>query len=117
MFTWTGRTGHAKLRSFTDAAGNFWLEQNTAKRSKWARFAREGHDVAREFAPAGGYSGRTLIGGSIYTPSEAVNKFLKAPERRLSGELLLEGPSPITCPTAEERASVREDLELRSRPR
>ncbi len=77
MSTWTGRTGHAKLRSFTDAAGNFWLEQNTAKRSEWAKFAREGHDVAWEFAPAGGYSGRMLIDGAIYTPSEAVNKFLK----------------------------------------
>jgi hypothetical protein len=77
MSTWTGRSSHAKPRSFIDADGNFWLEQNTAKRSKWAKFAREGHDVDREFAPAGGYSGRMLIGGSIYTPSEAGRKFLK----------------------------------------
>ena len=77
MSTWTGRTGQAKLRSFTDADGNFWLEQNTAKRSKWAKFAREGHNVAWEFAPGGGYSGRMLIDGDIYTPSEAVNKFLR----------------------------------------
>ena len=77
MSSWTGRTGHANLRSFTDADGNFWLEQNTAKRSKWAKFAREGHNVAWEFAPGGGYSGRMLIDGEIYTPSEAVNKFLR----------------------------------------
>jgi hypothetical protein len=77
MSTWSGRTGHTKLRSFTDGDGNFWLEQNTAKRSKWARFAREGHNVAWEFTPGGGYSGRMLIDSEIYTASEAVNKFLK----------------------------------------
>jgi hypothetical protein len=60
-----------------DSEGNFWLEQNIAKRSKWAKFAHEGHDVAWEFAPGGGYSGRMLIDGEIYTPSEVVNKFLK----------------------------------------
>lgn len=76
MSTWTDRTA-AKLRSFTDTDGNFWLEQNTAKRSKWAKFAREGHDVAWEFARGGGYSGRMLIDGEIYTPSEATTKFLK----------------------------------------
>jgi hypothetical protein len=52
MKTWTDRTGHAKLRSFTDADGNFWLEQNTAKRSKWATFAREGHHQGSEGAVA-----------------------------------------------------------------
>jgi hypothetical protein len=77
MRTWTDRTGHAKLRSFTNSGGNFWLEQNTAKGSKWAKFAREGHDVAWEFEPGGGYSGRMLIDGEIFTPSEAVKKFLK----------------------------------------
>ena len=77
MSTWTGRTGHANLRSFTDAEGNFWLEQNPAKRSKWAKLAREGHSVAWEFAPGDGHNGRMLIDGEIYIPSEAVNKFLK----------------------------------------
>lgn len=78
MKTWTDRTGYGRLRSFTDKDGNFWLEQNTAKRSKWAKFAREGHTVAWEFAPGGGYSGRLLIDGEIYTPSEATKKFLKS---------------------------------------
>jgi len=56
MKTWTARTGHANLRSFTDKDGNFWLEQNPNKGSKWAKFAREGHELAWEFAPGGGYS-------------------------------------------------------------
>jgi hypothetical protein len=77
MSTWTDRTGHARLRSFVDAHGNFWLEQNPAKRSKWAKFARDGHDVAWEFAAGGGYSGRMLIDGEVLTPSEATRKFLK----------------------------------------
>jgi hypothetical protein len=78
MKTWTDRTGHANLRSFTDKNGNFWLEQNTAKKPKWAKFAREGHEVAWEFGPGGGYSGRMLIDGEIYTPSEATKKFLRS---------------------------------------
>jgi hypothetical protein len=77
MSTWTNRTGHARLRSFTDANGNFWLEQNPGKQSKWAKFARDGHDVAWEFAADGGYSGRMLINGEVLTPSEATKKFLK----------------------------------------
>jgi hypothetical protein len=32
--------------TFTDGEGHFWLEQNPAKASKWAKFAREGHDIA-----------------------------------------------------------------------
>jgi hypothetical protein len=34
--TWTDRLGSSKLRTFTDADGHFWLEQNPEKRSKWA---------------------------------------------------------------------------------
>jgi hypothetical protein len=30
MTTWTDRLGHSGLRSFTDAEGHFWLEQNAA---------------------------------------------------------------------------------------
>jgi hypothetical protein len=76
--SWTDRIGHSKLRSFTDRDGHFWLEQNSTKSSKWAKFAREGHDVAWEFESAGGaYTGRMLIDGEIYTPSEATKKFLQ----------------------------------------
>jgi hypothetical protein len=49
---------------------------NTAKRSAWAKFAKNGHDVAWEFAAGGGYTGRMLIDGEIYAPSEATKKFL-----------------------------------------
>ncbi len=78
MSTWTDRLGHSKLRSFTDAEGHFWLEQNENKPSKWGKFAREGHEVAWEFdSPGGAYSGRILIDGEIYTPSEATKKFFK----------------------------------------
>jgi hypothetical protein len=78
MKTWTDRLGHSKLRSFTDNEGHFWLEQNAAKPSKWAKLAREGHDVAWEFVtPGGSYSGRILIDGDIYTTSEATKRFLQ----------------------------------------
>src|SRR5260370_192862 len=46
MKTWTERLGHTGLRSFTDKHHHFWLEQNPAKNSKWARLAREGHAMA-----------------------------------------------------------------------
>ena len=76
MSTWVERLGNSKLRTFTDADGHFWLEQNPGKRSKWAKLAREGHQVAWEFARSGGeYTGRMLIDGEIYTPSEATKKF------------------------------------------
>jgi hypothetical protein len=75
--SWTDRTGHARLRSFTDSDGNLWLEQNPAKRSRWAKLAREGHDVAWEFEHGGSYTGRILIDGEIYTPSQATKKFLQ----------------------------------------
>ena len=78
MKTWTERLGHSNLRSFTDKDGHFWLEQNAEKSSKWAKLARKGHDIAWEFDGSGGaYTGRMLIDGEIYTPSEATNKFLK----------------------------------------
>jgi hypothetical protein len=74
MTTWTDHLGRSGLRSFTDEEGHFWLEQNLAKKSKWAKLARQGHDVAWEFAgPGGAYTGRMLIDGEILTPSE---KFL-----------------------------------------
>jgi hypothetical protein len=39
--------------------------------------ARQGHQLAWEFAgPGGAYTGRMLIDGEIYTPSEAMKKFL-----------------------------------------
>jgi hypothetical protein len=78
MKTWTGRFGHTALRSFTDDAGHFWLEQNAAKVSKWAKLAREGHEVAWEFdGPGGAYTGRLLIDGEIFTPREAINRFFQ----------------------------------------
>jgi hypothetical protein len=71
MKSWTDRLGHSKLRSFTVEHGRFWLEQNPDKASKWAKLARKGHEIAWEFAgPGGAYTGRMLIDGEIYTPSE-----------------------------------------------
>ena len=78
MSTWTGRTGHDGLRSFISEDGTFWLEQNPSKTSKWARFARKGHDLAWEFGTNHRYTGRMLIDGEILTPSEATTKFLAA---------------------------------------
>ncbi|MGC2656973.1 MAG: hypothetical protein WA324_03275 [Bryobacteraceae bacterium] len=43
--------------------------------SRWANFAREEDDVARE-EDGGGYSGRRLIDGEIYT-HEPMKKFLQ----------------------------------------
>ena len=78
MKTWRDRLGHSGLRSFTDAEGHLWLEQNPAKASKWAKLAREGHEVAWEFEkPGGGYTGRILIDGEIYSTSEATKKFVQ----------------------------------------
>jgi hypothetical protein len=77
MKTWTDRLGSTRLRSFTDEHGHFWLEQNPAKNSKWAKLARKGHEMAWEFAnPGGAYTGRLLIDGTIYTSGEATKKFL-----------------------------------------
>jgi hypothetical protein len=78
MKTWTERLGHSKLRTFTDEHGRFWIEQNANKSSKWAKLAREGHEIAWEFdSPGGSYTGRILIDGEVYTPSEATKRFLK----------------------------------------
>ena len=53
----------------------------SAKASKWAKLARKGHDIAWEFEkPGGGYTGRILIDGEIYTPREATKTFLKVQE-------------------------------------
>ena len=81
MSTWTEKTGRASLKSFTDDQGHFWLEQNAAKRSKWAKLARDGHDVAWEFAKEGGYSGRMLIDKKILSTSEATMKFLQKADK------------------------------------
>ena len=81
MKTWTDRFGHTALRSFTDEAGHFWLEQNAAKASKWAKLVRGGHELAWEFdGPGGAYTGRLLIDGEILTPREATKRFLQQPE-------------------------------------
>jgi hypothetical protein len=78
MKTWTERLGHSKLRTFTDEHNRFWIEQNANKKSKWAKLAREGHEIAWEFdSPGGSYTGRLLIDGEIYTPSEATKKFVQ----------------------------------------
>jgi hypothetical protein len=78
MESWTDKLGDSGLRSFTDEQGHLWLEQNAAKRSRWAKLARAGHDIAWEFdGPDGVYTGRMLIDGEIYTPSEATKKFLQ----------------------------------------
>jgi hypothetical protein len=78
MKTWTERLGRSSLRTFTDEHNHFWLEQNPDKASKWAKLVREGHEVAWEFdSPGGSYTGRMLIDGEIYTPSEATKKFVK----------------------------------------
>ncbi len=78
MSTWTGRTGHDGLRSFTVGDGTFWLEQNATKTSKWAKLASKGHAVAWEFGANRRYTGRMLIDGEILTPAEATEKFLPA---------------------------------------
>ena len=76
--TWTERLGHSKLRTFTDGDNHFWLEQNSAKQSRWAKLAREGHTVAWEFEnPGGSYTGRLLIDGEILSTSEATKKYLQ----------------------------------------
>ncbi len=75
--TWTERLGHSRLRMFRSEDGRYWLEQNSAKASKWAKLARAGHQVAWEFeSPGGAYTGRVLIDGVIYATGEATKKFL-----------------------------------------
>ena len=74
--TWTERLGRSRLRMFRGEQGRFWLEQNSAKASKWAKLARERHQVAWEFeSPAGAYTGRVLIDGVVYATGEAKKFF------------------------------------------
>lgn len=54
MKTWQGYLGRSGLRSYTDDEAPLWLEQNAAKASKWAKLARQGHEVAWEFEKPGG---------------------------------------------------------------
>jgi hypothetical protein len=78
MTTWTEGLARTSLRTYIDEANRFWLEQNAAKRSRWAALARKGHAIAWEFDNSdGSYTGRLLIDGTIYTTSEATKKFLK----------------------------------------
>jgi hypothetical protein len=78
MTTWTERLGHSKLRTFIDQDQHLWIEQNEAKKSKWAKLAREGHAVAWEFdSPGGSYTGRLLIDGQVYNSAEATKMFLR----------------------------------------
>ena len=77
--SWTDHLGHSRLRSFTDKHNHFWLEQNASKASKWAKLARQGHEIAWEFdSPGGAYAGRLLIDGRVYTTAEATKKFLNS---------------------------------------
>ncbi|MCU1326585.1 MAG: hypothetical protein JWN34_1955, partial [Bryobacterales bacterium] len=69
---WTDRLGRSC------APSRRWLEQNPAKASKWAKLAREGHDIAWQMAAAGGsYTGLMLIDGEVYDTHDAAKKFLK----------------------------------------
>ena len=77
---------HTTLRTFTVEHGQFWLEQNPAKNSKWAKPAREGHEMAWEFTkPSGAYTGRLLIPSSDTNLSlESVTWFASLPVGHLT---------------------------------
>ena len=76
--TWTERLGHSRLRMFRCEDGTFWLEQNSAKASQWAKLARKGHQIAWEFeSPGGAYTGRVLIDGVVYGSGEATKRFFQ----------------------------------------
>jgi hypothetical protein len=78
MKTWTDHLGHSRLRSFTDKQNHLWLEQNASKDSKWAKLARQGHEIAWEFdSPGGAYTGQLLVDDRVYTTAEATKKFWK----------------------------------------
>jgi hypothetical protein len=67
MKRWRDRLGRSGLRSFTDAEGHLWLEQNSTKASRWAKLAREGHEVAWEFEkPGGGYKNACSHGKTVF---------------------------------------------------
>jgi hypothetical protein len=56
--TWTERLGHSQLRTFTEEHHRFWIEKNASKDSRWAKLARQGHEIAWEFdSPGGFYTG------------------------------------------------------------
>ena len=76
MSTWGSQT-KGGLRQFITAEGH-WVEQNKKKNSRWAKLAREGHDIAWEFEnrEGGGYTGRILIDGEIMSAKEAHQRFL-----------------------------------------
>jgi hypothetical protein len=77
MTTWIKRLGRTKLRTFTNANGHFWLDQNATKPSKWGSFAHSGHAVAWECNSLGGkYTGRMLVDGEVYTLAAATKKFV-----------------------------------------
>lgn len=64
--TWSDLLCDSNLRTFTDKHNHFWLEQNAEKTSKWAKLAREGHEIAWEFDSLGSsYTGRMLMNGEI----------------------------------------------------
>jgi len=56
MKTWTERFGHSKPRAFTDKDNHFGLEQNQYKNLKWAKLAREGHEIAWDFEAQGAHT-------------------------------------------------------------
>ena len=78
MSTWAVHT-RAGLREFFTKEGKHWVEQNRAKNSRWAKLAREGHDIAWEFENRvrGGYTGRVLIDGEILTAKDAYKRFFR----------------------------------------
>lgn len=78
--SWTGHLGRSKLRSFTDAEWIYGWNRIRRRNPNGQSSRGRAHDVAWEFAGLGGaYTGRMLIDGEIYTPSEATKKFLQVP--------------------------------------
>ena len=77
MSTWSLRT-KGGLRQLITKEGH-WIEQNRSKNSRWAQFAREGHDIAWEFENRenGGYTGRILVDGEIMAVKDAQQRFFR----------------------------------------
>ena len=74
--TWSKRLGRTKLRTFMDAEGHFWLETKRSEAIEVGKIRPFWACGGVEFASAGGgYTGRMLIDGEIYTPAEATKKF------------------------------------------
>ena len=77
--TWAVHT-RGGLREFFPKEGTHWVEQNRAKNSRWAKLAREGHDIAwevREPRARRLYCGRVLIDGEILTAKDAYKRFFR----------------------------------------